>query len=460
MIKILSTLILLCISLHAQAQKIISKIPIESIGNVSRDLEIQAFEINDSIFIANNLRKKEPAKAVWVLPNGVVRDVSTPILKNKVFVCINSIGDSTYFYYLEDHANYVLLKALIQNKQSGQIVFSDKSVIFIGDFLNLFKVAGNNLYLTSLKKEKNEIHVVEINKLNRLKEQVFAPTVNLSINERPFVFVPEGEQLSPHAAESTNKIFQQGYVLYINIDKDSKKGGTPAKTSILKLNLLTGQSELNDVIDLEKIQFRTYIQGDYLFKISKSRSVGCIINIYSLDNYRVIKTMTINETSKIASNKSIKKDFLKTTDKESVWDAISNTSNTFMTATVLDSARIILKAGSHHTITHTPGNYIPIISAIPLLAIIGATVRLATLSISEVESVDQYLYLKWDGKDDIVFPTVTESANHNIDAFDIDSFKMGVNYLYKGYVQGHNKIFGIYQRNDSNSIDILLFENQ
>ncbi|HTJ50008.1 MAG TPA: hypothetical protein VL443_11175 [Cyclobacteriaceae bacterium] len=460
MIKILSTLAILCVSFFTQAQKIISEIPIESIGNLGRDLEIQALEINDSIFIANNLRKKEPAKALWILPNGTVRDLSSPVLKNKVFVCINSIGDSTYFYYLEDHTNYVLLKALVQNKQSGEIIISDKSVIFSGDFLNLFKVSGNNLYLISLKKEKNEIHVIEINKLNKLKEQVFVPTLNLLINESPFVFVREGEQLSPHAAESPNKIFQQGHVLYIDIDKDSKKGGTPAKTSFFKLNLLTGQSELNDIIDLEKIQFRTYIQGNYIFKISKSRAVGCIINIYNLDNYRVVKTVTIDEKSKIASNRAIKKDFLKTHDKESVWDAISNTSSAFITATELDSSRIILKLGSHHTITHSPGSYIPIISAIPVLAIIGATVRLATLSISEVESVDQYLYLKWNGKDAVVFPDTIESANQKIDAFDIDSFKREISYAYKGYVQSHNKIFGIYQPVAYHSISIMLFENQ
>ena len=454
--RIFFALSLIACTHFIQAQINYSKIPLQDIGNGDNQLEIQGLALNDSIFIAGYPTKKGPTKAFWILPSGEVVKLNSPELKDKLVVALASSGDSTYFYYLEQLKYTISLRAVVQSQQTGAITSSNKSISFTGSFINIFH-QGKHTYLLSIFKERNEIHLSEIKGMERLKETFLISPVDLNTNLSPFSFVSENEILSPHAASSLNKIYQQGNFLYIGIDQTKAVGGM-AKTSILKIDLKTGASELRIIVDNSGKQFSTYMENDYIFKITKSRSAGAIISIYNLADFSLHQTMKINKETAIAQSRSFKKDFVKTTDKESVWDAISNTSSGFIMATPMDSMNFIVRLGSHHLIDRSGAAFIPVVSAFQVLAIVGSVARVAALSLSEMESVDHYFYLKWDGKNEPVFADKPVSAIQAIDTYDITMFKQKRKFEYKGYLQTHSKVFGFYQETGSTFLNILLFE--
>ncbi len=453
--KIFFTLLLIVVSHFIQAQIVYSKIPLKDIANKNNQLEVLGLVLNDSIFIASYPTKTEPAQAFWILPSGEAVKLNSPELKDKLVVALASVGDSLYYYYLEQLKYTISLKAVVQSRQTGTIISSNRSISFTGSFVNIFH-QGKHTYLLSIFKERNEIHLSEIKGMERLNEKFLISTVDLNANSSPFSFVSENEILSPRAAASPNKIYQQGDFIYIGIEQAKAVDGTP-KTSILKINIKTGEPELRIIVDNSGKQFKTYIENDYIFKVTKSRSSGVIISIYNLHDFSLNQTMKINEETAIAQNRSFKKDFVKTTDKESVWDAISNTSSGFIMATPIDSMNFIIRIGSHHLIDRSGAAFIPIISAVPVLAIVGAVAKIAVLSVSEMESVDHYLYLKWDGKSQPVFADKPVSAIQAIDTYDVAMFKQKKKFEYKGYLQSHSKVFGIYHESGSAFVNIILF---
>jgi hypothetical protein len=439
------------------AQIIHSKIPISDIGNTDQQLEIQGLLLNDSIFVAGHSAKKEPTKAFWILPSGKVNKIDSRELKNELIVGFETSGDSVYFYYLEQHKGYVMLAAVMQSRQTGIVTPKNKKIVFTGSFVNIFH-SGKQTYLLSMVQEKNEIHLVEITGMKRLDETVLISPFDLYANASPFNFISESETPSPRAAASPNKIYHRGDFIYLCMDKTTSNSESPAKTSILKINLKTRESTNSALIDNSKQQFSTYIQNDYIFKITKSRSRGIVLTIHNLHDFSLSQTFTINEEAEIAQNKSFKKDFTKTTDKESVWDAVSNNSRGFVTATPVDSMNFIIRLGAHHTINRSGAGFIPVFSAFPILAIVGTVAKVVALSLSETESVDQYLYLVWDSKNKPVFIDKPMSAMQAVDVYDVASFKQGRNYEYKGYLQEKEKIFGIYRESGSMQVDIILFK--
>jgi hypothetical protein len=456
--KFYCTLTLVICTGLIQAQTIHCKIPIQDIGKSYGQLQIQGLVLNDSIFLAGHSAKKEPTKAVWVLPSGSIVKVESPELKKKLIVALSSSGDSTYFYYLEQSKNYISLRAVVQNRRTGIVITTDKSINFAGSFVNIFH-AGNHTYLLSIFKEKNEIHLTELKGMERLNAKFLASPIDLNTDASSFSFVSENETLSPNASSSPNKIYQQNNFIYVGIDKATTIDASLAKTSILKINLETGVSEVGTIVDYSKKQFRTYIKSNYIFKITKSRSNGAVISIYNLHDFTLLQTMQINEAATMAKNRSFKKDFTKTTDKESVWDALSNNAGAFITASSTDSLNFIIRVGSHHFVTRSGAGFIPVLTAFPILAIAGAIARVAALSLSEMESVDHYLYLTWDGKSEPIFSNKPISAVQAIDTYDVDSFKQKRRFEYKGYLHGNSKIFGIYQEAFSKVADVIVFSN-
>lgn len=456
--RIFYTLSLIVSAFLVQGQTMHAEIPLKDIVSRNNQLEMQGLEFNDSIFIAGYSSKNEPAKAFWILPSGKVVKLDSQDFGNKLIVGLATSGDSIYFYYLEQIKNYTLLKAVVQNLHTGTITTSNKNIVFNGTFVSMFRL-GKHVYLLSILRDQNEIYLSEIRAMERLRQISLAGRLDLNTNPSPFSFVSENEILSPLAAASPNKIYQKGSFIYVGIDKSKIRDGTPAMTLILKINIRTGESEVRTIIDTSGKQFRTYIYNDYIFKITKSRSSGAIITIYDLGDFSIKKSLIIDKETAMAKNRSFKKDFAKTIDKESVWDAVSNNANGFITAISTDSTNFIIRVGSHHVVDRSGAGFIPILSQYPILAIVGAMARITALSLSEPESVDQYLYLTWDGINGPAFADQPRSAIQAVDAYEVEKFKRNSSFKYKGYLQRHSKTFGIYLEPGSASVNIILFKN-
>ena len=457
MLKCISSVTLVIVLLsRVHAQQTFVKIPIGDIATGFDALKIQALNIDDSVLIAStDTKRKDSPKAYWILPDGNSMKITNSEINGKIFVCLDRIGDSTYFYYLEEQRNYIVLRALVQSNQTGVLINSPKKIVFIGTFLNLFRADDQHLYLVSVVKDKNEIHVVEVSDLVRVSEKIVVPRVDLKTNESPFVFVKEGETPSPVKSASLNKIFQRGHFLYLDIDRIHKLFDIPRKSSFTRIDLQAGTLMEREIIDAERMDFRTYIEDAYIFKISKSRSDGCIVNIYDLESLRVVKTFAIDKSASFAKERAIKRGPLVSHNKESVRDAISNHSSGFITATVLDSGRVILKLGSNHV--NIPTLYVPF----PHFSLLGAfisAVTIASLAINDPKAVDQYLYVKWDGKDNFTFSDQPVSVDQLIDAYDIGAFTQRIKFTYKAHVPLRNKVIGIYHAVGSPSLDIIRFE--
>lgn len=455
MIKFLLSLSLLIFVADIKAQQTLSKIPLSTIAKPGAKLDIQALSLNDSILIvSNSFNPNDLSKAFWISPTGKLSDLIKADFKNKLIVGITNSGDSTYFYYLEKSNQNIILSALVQSRISGGTVTSTNKIRFIGEFISLF-MEGKKLYLLSIQNEKNGIHLIELDKMNTVTEKVFISPANLSANQAPFIFVPEKSTVSPREAKSPNKIFQEGNLLYVVIDKD----GSSSKTSILKLDLTSGELENNSIDDSLKKGYQTYIGNNYFFKITKDRSSGCRINIFDLQDSHPIQSINIDKHSEIATNKAIKRGYMDTYYKETVWDAIANNGDGFITVSSLDSDHFIFKVGSHHIQKQSTGPNVPVIFAFPVLGLFGAIARFATFKLEEVGSIDHYFYLIWDRRTTPRFDFNNFSTiDQIIDNYEIEQWKMKTKFQYKDYVSARTKTIGIYLETGSDVIDIISFK--
>lgn len=450
----LCSLVVVCTSI-IQAQTIHSTIPLRELADETNKLKLLGLEINDSLFISAHSGKTVPTRAFWVLPSGKTVKIKSPELKNKAIVALASRGDSTFLYYLEQSDDEVYLRAAIQNKQTHVVKISNNKILFPGNFVSIFQ-RRKVRYLLSVDGDKSKIHLSEIEGTTTRNLTTIKNPFVLKPNSSPFTFISNQDMVSSSVAASANKIYLLDNILVISIDQVGEDG-QQTETLISRINLETGETKNGNIVHTSGKNFSTYIAEDCLFQIEKNRSKGAIINIYSLDDFSARQTITIEEQSVIGQSQSLKRDLTKTTDKESVWDAVSNNANAFIFATAIDSTNFLIRLGSYHMITRSGAEFIPIISAVPLLAIAGAAARLAAISLAETESVDQYFYLTWDGQNKPSLASKAINVMQVIDNYDVTSFSQKKRFEYKAYLYAKSKIYGIYRESGSASVNILLF---
>lgn len=272
-----------------QAQSIHSKIPVNELSNLYAGLHLQGLVLNDSLFVAAPSNKKGPTRAFWILPSGEVVHINSPELKNKSFVSLAGVGDNIFFYYLEQLKNGIFLRANAQNRQTS-LVTTDKALVPVhGSFVSIFPF-NKAWYLLSVLDSTNEIHMSTIQGMEKVKHTVIKSPFPLTTGTSPFTFISQDAMVTPLLAASSNKIYQQNRYLYITMDQKAS-GGKKAQTSLLKVNLETGETETRIFIESSKKYFSTFIYDRYLFKITKSRASGAVISIHSLDDYSLLQLL-------------------------------------------------------------------------------------------------------------------------------------------------------------------------
>jgi hypothetical protein len=242
------------------------------------------------------------------------------------------------------------------------------------------------------------------------------------------------------------------------VDKTKTYDGTPAMTAILKINLETGEMTNRVIFDRSGEQFTTYVERDYIFKMIKSRAEGAVITIYNLHTFKLCKTFKIVKETPLAKNRAFLKDFTRTVEYGSAWDAISNTSTGFITATSTDSINYTIRVGAHRAITKSNSPFIPLLPSYPILFFAGTALRVLTYSPAQIESVDKYFYLTWNTVNEPVFSDKPSSTGQAIDAYDLSLFKQKRTFEYRGYIQRASDVLGIYKETGSAFVDILSFQ--
>jgi len=341
-------------------QQIFSKIPIRDVAPDPKQIDnIIGSTLNDSVLlIFNYIKPNDPSKAFWILPNGNVAKLESEDFKNKLFTNLIDYGDSIYFYYLEYSAGNHALRAIIQNKKNGNIVLSEKRIPITGNFIKII-TAGDHRYLISFNYQlsvdnsKSLIHISEINALTVQSEKIVDSSINLNPNT-PSVFVAGNEVSSSALAQSLHKIYQEGDQLYVCSDETYSAKRASTQTTILTVNLTTGDTTVRSIADNSKIAFSTYIENGYLYKISMNHLSGCLINIYNLSDLKLIHTIKIDNKAKIKLIKVFDRNFT-TNNKEYITYSASSRAYPFITASKIDSSLIVLKVG--HTSSKQCSNH-------------------------------------------------------------------------------------------------------
>ena len=417
--------------------------------------EIQGVAVNDSIFLTmkNGFDFSSKYVSMWVLPNGEVKDADVAQLSGKTVFAVQNSGDSIFFYYFEAERKEVTIKALAQSKTTGKNRFSGKRILLKGKLLGAY--LDRNLFLITSSKKDYSLVITEVNNMTVENEEIFKLSAALLRQGKSNIaFIAEDAETRQSQAEAPVKIYKQNKSIFIGVDEPYNQDApnTP-KSTIIKLDLEKGTSEIKSFFELTQQPFRTFVSGNYIFKVVANR--GFDISIFDFNTTKIVKSLRVDKTSTIRDSIYFFRDGnLNLIEKrKSVWAAMDNRGDCFITASPIDSA-FILKIGTHRMVK--PVTYVPVVSVFgPLVQLALLATQISVLSATDAQSIDHYYYMKWDGKESLTYISKPENISQIIDKYELE--KIDFKFQYKGYISSKKLTYGIYKAEDSGLVNIVKF---
>jgi hypothetical protein len=427
------------------AQKRIAEFEVDNLND-----DVQCIAAQDSLFLTytTGVPNYTVFKSIWILPTGEIRNCDVPELKDKAIGAIRNVGDSTYFYYFEATRKNLTVGLLIQSKITGQKRLSSKKIKVEGRLVGVS--LDRDLSLLTISKGNSLLIYTRIKNVNILDSKSLKLPKNF-LTSAPVFVNPEKDIRSTQAA-ALAKAYMYKNMIVLSVDVNYGR-----KSTFLKWNLDTGETEMKDLTQIQNMPLRTLLVDDYVFKVGSKR--GFHISILDNKTSTIIQSSDIDKTSSIDGNVAFFRtevDYVVRTNR-TVWDAVDNlASDCFISAAKAGDSTYILKIGSHET--HPRSGGVPVISAFgPLVQLALLASRTAIGASNEEPSVDIYFYMKWDGKH-LTYTTNPETIGQVIDRYETEGEAKNMKFKYKGYIYGPEQAYGLYQIKDKNIIQIIKFD--
>ncbi len=464
--SILLTSALFILSPCLIAQEFIASVPLENLYVK----KVQGCVLKDSIFISYSDAIQEEAlfKTILILPDGSYKALNLPELKDRIFLGAAGFNDSLYFYYLKKIQKSIYIKTVVLSKSTGKRTSPNWQFELPEKILGTF--TDNGLYV--LYTEKNG----QVVRLAHLKGCSIHQTTDYKLTRNPFskskpsvALIHDGANVTPAEAEARTKIYftkkqilgsiDEGETFYSNPDgTDTHVNG---KTTFFRMDS-TGYNDTKLIPDNSGKKFSTFIYGGYLYKVVKDK--GFQVSIYDWDvNDTFIKSFAINKQSSFKDETAYVRDdkARRLFNDRTVWEAMDNGGNPFITVHPIDSGNVILKIGTH---TQVKSSSIPVVSGLgAVVTLISAAAVISNYALDKGESVDHYFYLKGNPITGFTYTNDTGILDQRLDlyeVFNVEKKQKPLEFKFKGYLKGGDFTYAIYQfAKGAKELKIIRFKN-
>jgi len=435
----ISVFLVLVFPNFSQAQQLIAEI---DIGKSPVSKRINGTTVGDSIFLTVHDPYNPIQYAFWIYPDGQQKQVDIHALRNKIICGITERGKKIYFF--DQSRKEFVLKCMVIDSLTGKGTILPGEVIIPGKLLGSYIEKGNLFLICSVEKSY-DLAILGIRDSRIIKEMKFAMTYDLLRNrEYSKAFILAGTYVKPQQAEAQVKIFKYPHEIFISIDEipDERIGpeeepkGTMYKSTVTRLDLVTGKATTRSYFESERHTFTTFVSHAKVYRLV-NRVDLTVMDFSSNEVIRKIKFSKENFPSNLL-HRDGEKNTLETEYESSM------VGGSFLIVDSLSMDRGTITIGDHYKpIKRVP--WVPVVPAATIVSLLG------TVLINEVGTGlyhTSYTYLNEAG-------TVADDGGprKRIDDFEISNVK----YSYKGYLQSHNTIYAIYREKGSHILKIFRF---
>jgi hypothetical protein len=456
-LSFLFLLILICKSLTAQ--QVLCEIEQGKMELVN----INGFEVGDSLLlnIAGRVGVIDVARAetnyehthrlLWVLPSGEIKYVSSNFPET-VFCAGYNKGDSVFLYYLVESKKQIGIKIFAQSKTTGQFKLSEKTALVEGQLLGLYYDHG--LFVISSSKKDYSIHVSKLNRLNIVDKKIFNLSFEiLKKGKEDLVFIPEGVEPLPEIANYRTKIYKIKESIIICSDELPKDSHSVGRTTLAKLNLKSGDSQIKTFLQSGNFSFRTFLSNTLLFSVHSDK--GIIIKAIDYTSGKEISSAKIDdESTSFIHYPCVYRNgaFNYVTNDLPVTDAIHRFGNYFISATYNNDSSYVIKVGDRHLASTEP--------LLPRLIVLGGFGLKRFLLYSQTQAgVAYYFYMDFDKNNNAHYLDTPESLSSLVDRYEMQDRKEN-RFSYKSYLMSKECAYAFYKETGTTKLKVVKFSKK
>lgn len=455
-----------CLYLASPAQQLITEIPL---GSKSDLIDISGMALDSGIFISVKYRPTKNSamrKANYLMAaDGTVKVTDLQKIDGKFLFAITTVGDSTYYYFLEEKRKAISVQAWVQHKKTGDGKIHPAEMNVPGRLYANYTENGA-LYLVCAEKKSYSLRLIQLKGMRVEKESNFALPLDLSWNKsNTFSFFRNGPMTSLAQASATVKFIKEGNTIWITIDEPQPLSvldtNVPiiCKTTVVEVNLATGESSTKIFMDSMGGSFTSTVTKGMLIRLFLFHDKGFGGECFDLKSGKKVHDfgpLTLPATDSAYFRHSSKQFVRKQPDSRGF--SVEKVSYFITIDTVRADGDLVLTVG----MTGQPGSmgssFIPGAGIVGAMAILVATTAIRDLS--DGPNLYWYYYAKGSFQNGFkVMPEVT-FARQQMDEYEFSQLKKEIRFDYRGYLSGEHHVFAFYRTVKGERIQVYRFENK
>jgi hypothetical protein len=385
---------------------------------------------------------------MWISGKGIKHDLDIPEVKDKLLAGITSEGNKKKYYFVETEIKKQTLRCLSIDETGTR--WEQGHVEIPGIVLGIFFT--NYLHLICTNPKDKILRVMQIDDLKVKGEKTFIFNESVIKKKRTtFAFWNSGKRISPSEAIASVKILRQDSLLIMSVDDpfdefDNKQ--TLYKTTVYKLNLVTGKQSMLFFVEPSEAPFNSIIFDGHLFRIVMGKETH--LQVFKLNTATQILSVKPSSFGKDAANYSYFINGEKNTiEKASIGNFHAN-------YVIPDSvaSETVLRIGATYPIRHPVGG----LGGFGLAgSIIQLAVNTAILTTPAEPEADIHFYLRGSPEKGFEFTNKSGLLSQKVYEYEINKADINKKYQYKTFLLGQNFAYGIYLEKKSDKVEILKF---
>jgi|GEM_PF-3115006 len=416
----------------------------------------------DSIFLSflqSRIGSMEDPKyhSMWVSSKGQGRQIDLDELQGKYLAGISAARDTTRYYFFEEATNNsVLLRCLNYDERWGKKTIAAQTATLPGRLLGSY-IESDDLYLICASKKDYRVRLIRIHGTQVVNEKIFNLAGELVKKKNTRVaFIQEGETVTPYQASASVKIVKASDGIYISIDEfydaNAIKQGM-FKTTVMKLDLNSESVSTRVFFEPSMDYFNSMTFGGHLYRV-KYESRYLKLEIFNLANGKLVTSKIFNEPKgSILANVYNRDGSNKTTTKYDYEKGYKKMVGYPFVIPDSVSGKSLIAAG----LWMEDDVNIPMITTLGVLpALLSGIASVLVRDLYEGPINCSYFYLRTTAKNSIEYDAQIPSARKMIDEY--EALNAESKFMLKGYLNGKNATYAIYQRNKSNKLEVWKFD--
>jgi len=436
-------------------QKLLSEI---NIGTNGMFYKLKGMPTGEGVFLKFDLFEARLDSTYHVGSNGVTRSANLEAIKDKVLFALAIQADSSFYYFLEENKKTVMIRSLAVHRGNGKGQISNRHIDLPGRLYGTY-VENGDLFLLCALKGSFTLRLAQVHGMQLLKETNFVLPFDLGRNKRATVsFVERGSMENLGQSTASIKIFRERQCIWIAVDEPFPSLEPPVaesaifKTSIIKLDLATGESSNRVFFESARVPFSSTVFNNTVYRIVNENGIRVdMIDFETSKTLHTYRLLTNIESKPMLTSRSASALTVKREPMEKSFFASMQPS--FIMADTLENGNLILTIGKYFQ--EGPAFY-PV-AAFGMVGVIASSiVSMALRDLTEGPFEFSYLYLTGSREKGFALVESPKHIRRVIDDYELQK-QTEQKIKYKGYISDHTGVYGIYKIVKSENILVVKY---